>query len=139
MLLRQLHLCFSVFKKACFGYVICTMMSSKGHYLLPISILYTTMLSKQSFICCNIAEVTLLVVVLLKQYYSSYNVIDSRCSSLKIIWSMLFVSENCHTNTVLLECYWCKVILYNVVLVILFPYVAESNSKLFMWMLLGTM
>ena len=43
------------------------------------------MLSKQGYICGNIAEVTLLVVVLLKQYYSSYNLADSKCSSLKII------------------------------------------------------
>ena len=47
------------------------MMSSKRHYLLPISILYATMLSKESYVCCNAAEATLLVVVLLKQYFSS--------------------------------------------------------------------
>ena len=47
------------------------------------------MLSKQGYICCNFPEATLLVVVLLKQYYSSYNVADSKCSDLKIIESML--------------------------------------------------
>ena len=87
----------------------------KRRYLLPISILYTTMLSKQGHICCNIAEVMLIVVVLLKQYYSSYNIANSRCSGLKVIGSMLFVSENCQSNTVLLEYHWRKVILYNVV------------------------
>ena len=61
------------------------------------------MLSKQSYICRNIAEAALLVVLLLKQYYSSYNVADSRCSGLKIIGSMLFVSENCQSNTAFLE------------------------------------
>ena len=115
------------------------MMSSKRLCLLPISILYTTMLSKHSYICCsNIAEATLFVVVLLKQYYSYDSVADSSCSGLKIIGSMLFASENCKSNTVLLEYYWTKVILYNVVPAILFLYgVAESNSKLFIWMLLG--
>ena len=93
-------------------------MSSKRRYLLPISILYTTMLSKQGYICCNIAEATLLVVVLLKQYYSSYNVADSKCSGLKIIESMSFVSKNCQSNTILLEYHWSKVILHNFVLVI---------------------
>ena len=57
--------------------------------MLPISTLCTTMLLKQGYICCNIAEPNLLVVVLLKQYYSSYNVADSKCSGLKIIESML--------------------------------------------------
>ena len=90
-------------------------MSSKRRHMLPISTLYTTMLLKQGYICCNIAEPNLLVVVLLKQYYSSYNVADSRCSGLKIIGSMLLVSENCQSNTVLLEYHWSKVILYNAV------------------------
>ena len=61
------------------------------------------MLSKQGYTCCNIAEATLLVAVLLKQYYSSYNVANSRWHSLKIIGSMLLVSENCRSNAVLLE------------------------------------
>ena len=61
------------------------------------------MLSKQGYIRCSIAKVTLLVVVLLKQYYSSYNIAKSRCSGLKTIGSMLFVSENCKSSTVLLE------------------------------------
>ena len=46
------------------------------------------MLSKQGYICCSIAKVTLLVVVLLRQYYSSYNIANSRRSGLKTI-------ENC--------------------------------------------
>ena len=79
------------------------MILPKRRCLLPISIWYITILSKQSYICCNIAEAALLVVVLLKQYYSSYNVADSRFSGLKIIVSMLFVSENCQSNVVLLE------------------------------------
>ena len=121
-----------------FGGIMCTMMLLKRHYLLPISILYATMLSKQSYICYNIAEGMLLVLVLLKQYYSSYNIADSRFSGLKIIGSMLFVLENCQSNTVLLEYHWSKVILYNVVPAILSLYgVAESNLKLLMWMLLG--
>ena len=94
---------FGVFKLACFGDIICTMMSSKRRHILPISILYTAMLSKQGYIYCNIAEATLLVVVLLKQYYSSYNVADSSYSGLKILRSMLFALENCQSNTVLLE------------------------------------
>ena len=61
------------------------------------------MLSKQGYIYCNIVEATLLVVVLLKQYYSSYNVADSSYSGLKILRSMLFALENCQSNTVLLE------------------------------------
>ena len=60
LLLWQLHFCFSVFEQACFGDVICTMMSPKRHYLLPISILCTTMLSKQGYICRNNAEATIL-------------------------------------------------------------------------------
>ena len=71
--------------------------------MLPISTLYTTMLLKQGYICCHIAEPNLLVVVLLKQYYSSYNVADSSYSGLKILRSMLFALENCQSNTVLLE------------------------------------
>ena len=86
----------------------------KRRYLLPISILYTTMLSKQGYICCSIAKVTLLVVVLLRQYYSSYNIANSRCSGLKTIGSTLFVSENCQSNTLFLEYHWSKVISYNV-------------------------
>ena len=65
----------------------------KRHYLLPISIVYATMLSKQGYICHNIAGAMLLFVVLLKQCYSSYNNADSRCTHLKIIGSILFVTE----------------------------------------------
>ena len=43
------------------------------------------MVSKQGYICCSIAKVTPLVVVLLRQYYSSYNIANSRCSGLKTI------------------------------------------------------
>ena len=46
------------------------------------------MLSRQGYICCNIAEAMLIVVGLLKQYYSSYNVADSKCYGFKIIESM---------------------------------------------------
>ena len=67
------------------------------------------MLSKKSYIWCNIGKATLLVVVLLKHFYSSYNVADSKCYGLKIIGSMLFVSGNCQSNTGLLghfvKCY----------------------------------
>ena len=73
--------------------------------------------TKQGYSCCNIAEATLLVLVL-KQYYSSHNVTDSTCSGLKMIGSMLFVSENCQSSTILLEYHWSKVIFYNVVLAI---------------------
>ena len=49
------------------------------------------MLSKQGYqsICCNIAEATLLVVVLLKQYYTPYDVANSNCSGLEMIESIL--------------------------------------------------
>ena len=87
------------------------------------------MLSKQGYICCNIAEATLLVVVLLKQYNCSYNVADSKCSGLKIIESMSFVSENCHSNTVLLEYHWGKVLLHNFVLVICPPMVLLNQTQ----------
>ena len=73
---------FGVFKLACFGDIICTMMSSKRRHILPISILYTAMLSKQGY---------------------TYNVADSSYSGLKILRSMLFALENCQSNTVLLE------------------------------------
>ena len=101
-----------------FWWRFCTVVSSKRRYLLPISILHTTMLSKQGYICFNIAEATLLVVALLKQYYSPYSVANSSCSGFKIIGSMLFVSGNCQSNTILLEYHWSKIILHNVALVI---------------------
>ena len=61
------------------------------------------MLSNQGYICRNIAEATLVVAVLLKQYYSFYNVANPSCSGLKIIESMLFVPENCQSDTILPE------------------------------------
>ena len=106
-------------------------MSSKRRYFLPISIMYTTILSKQSYICCNIAEA--MPLVLLKQYYSFYNIADSRCSSTKIIGSMLFVSENCQSNAVLLEYHWSKVILYNVVPAILFSMILLNQTQSYSW------
>ena len=59
--------------------------------------------NKAGYIFCNIAEATLLDVVLLKHYYSSYNGADSLCSDFKIIESMVFVSEDSQGNTILLE------------------------------------
>ena len=77
--------------------------------------------------------------MLLEQYYSSYNVADSKCSGLKIIESMLLYQRIAKATPF----YW------NVtearLFCIMFPSdlsfygVAESNSKIFMWMLFGIM
>ena len=62
-----------------------------------------------------------ILIVLLKQYYSSYNIAHSRCSGLKTIGSVLFGSENCQSNTVLLE-----------YLSILMEYLSMSDTRLLM-------
>ena len=93
------HLYYNVIKKG----VIC--------YLCQ----YCILRCYQSRVCCSIAKVTLLVAVLLRQYYSSYSIANSRCSGLKAIGSILFVSENFQSSTVLLEYHWSKVISSNVV------------------------
>ena len=66
--------------------------------------------------CCSVA----------KEVLSSYNVTDSRCSGFKIMGSMLFVSENWQSNTVLLEYHWSKVILY--VVLAICPYIMLLNQ-----------
>ena len=61
------------------------------------------MLSKQGYICCDIAEATLLVVVLLKQYYFSFNVADSKCSGFKGCVRYIFASLFCMSKKELFQ------------------------------------
>ena len=76
------------------------------------------MLSKQGYISCNIAEATPLALVLLKQYYSSYKVADSKCSGLKIIESMLLYQRIAKATPFYWNVTESKVILHNVGLAI---------------------
>ena len=57
---------------------------------------------KAELYCCNITEATLFVVMLLKQYYSSYGVLGSNCYGLKIIGLVLLVLENCQRTEAML-------------------------------------
>ena len=89
------------------------------------------MLSKKSYIWCNIGKATLLVVVLLKHFYSSDNIADSKCYGLKKYDQCYLYQRTAKATPV------CWVILYIVIPAILSLYdVAES--KLFMWIFFGT-
>ena len=86
----------------CYGSFICAFQYSNKLVLVTLFVLWCRkkrvichlfQYQSQGYICCNIAKVTLLVAVLLKQYYYSHNIDNSRCSGLKIIKSILFVSE----------------------------------------------